>query len=466
MKKQIIFWLVMFLAVSLLLPGYSTAQTTLTLEDSTGNRISTPGIKSFAMGTDNNLVIFLDQPFNFTDLVPDILLASCTSCTITGPAGVTATQGTNLSFNVQSSYMNAVISLVAASNEIATMASRNGSALFSWNTGNTPTGSYLAVFQALDTTVTPNLKSQLVVMIKVNPAETVTPPTAINPLVGTTNQPINFTASGATVSTSGHTVEYRFDWNGDSASVSGWSASAQAHTYASTGTFPIKAQARCATDQVVSTWYTGSVTISNVQTYTVTVSVVNSAGGSVSPSSQTVTSGGTATFTVTTNSGYTASVTEGTLSGTTWTIPSVISTHTATITFTQAGQGDILQWNINSLSPGAMITFNAGETKTFIARVTSNIKGFDVIFYPMQDFIITCNFKMPLKPNGTPYTTTLGITEFIGLKAGYESAISIKLWTTSMGGIVLDSFIYPGDFIVTMTANRTGWGYMNTSLYP
>ena len=44
--------------------------------------------------------------------------------------------------------------------------------------------------------------------------------------------------------------------------------------------------------------------------------------------------GASATFTVTTNTGYTASVSEGTLVGTTWTIPNVTSTHTATVTFT------------------------------------------------------------------------------------------------------------------------------------
>ena len=74
MKKHVYFWLVMFLAISLFLPIYSTAEMTLTLEDSTGNRIYTPGIKSFAVGTDNNLIIYLSQPFTFKDLIPDIFL--------------------------------------------------------------------------------------------------------------------------------------------------------------------------------------------------------------------------------------------------------------------------------------------------------------------------------------------------------------------------------------------------------
>ncbi len=175
MKKQINFLLMVCLGVSLLLPLQTLAQTgapppmKLTLEDSTGNRISTPGIKGFGIGDDNNLVVLLDQPFNFTDLLPDILLASCVGCTIAGPASVTATQGANLSFNVQSSQTTAVISLVAASSEIGfplpVLTSTNGSAPFSWNTGTTPPGSYLAVFQALDGTQ----KSQLPVVIKIVP---------------------------------------------------------------------------------------------------------------------------------------------------------------------------------------------------------------------------------------------------------------------------------------------------------
>jgi uncharacterized repeat protein (TIGR02543 family) len=135
------------------------------------------------VGTDKNLVIYLDQPFNFKDLVPDILLGSGTSCEITGPANVTVTQGASLSFNIQSNAPSPIISLEAASYEITskitttnlpiTLTSPNGVASFSWNTGSTPTtptGSYIAVFQAKVVTAgAPDQVSQLPVMINVVP---------------------------------------------------------------------------------------------------------------------------------------------------------------------------------------------------------------------------------------------------------------------------------------------------------
>lgn len=66
MKKYISLLFFMFLVISILLPVYSTAQIILTLEDSTGNRISASGVIGLALGTDNNLIISLDRPFNFT----------------------------------------------------------------------------------------------------------------------------------------------------------------------------------------------------------------------------------------------------------------------------------------------------------------------------------------------------------------------------------------------------------------
>ena len=190
MKKQNNFWLVMFLAISLVLPVYSMAQTAptkLTLEDSTGNRISTPGIKSFAIGTDNNLVIYLDQPFNFTDLFPNISIDDTpgsytpSSLVVTKPASITATQppaGTSLplTFKVTSTTPSAMVSLVVDPEGRTLPASSSSPFTFpSWDIGGaTPAavGSYLAVFQAQVGTQTP---SQLVVMINVVAATPVDP---------------------------------------------------------------------------------------------------------------------------------------------------------------------------------------------------------------------------------------------------------------------------------------------------
>ena len=159
MKKHISLWLVMFLAIWLVLPVYLMAQTgmKLTLESSTGDRISTPGIKSFSIGTDNNLVIYLDQPFNFQALNPDIWVdsmpGSYSGCTVSPPASVNATQpasGTNLAITFKISSLTSGVTFTMPVSPESGVASFDGR-IFSWNIGGTTQpaaiGSYLAVFE-------------------------------------------------------------------------------------------------------------------------------------------------------------------------------------------------------------------------------------------------------------------------------------------------------------------------------
>jgi hypothetical protein len=182
MKNRINLLLVMFLAISLALPIYSTAQTqttpTLTLESyTTGDRISGGPIKSFSMGPDNNLVVYLDGPFNFTDLYPDISLNDTagsytpSSLVVTKPASVTATQpaaGTayTITFKVTSATAGTTFTMPVSPESMASFDSTTKT--FSWNIGgSTPValGSYLAVFQG----TSGDYKSQLVVMINITP---------------------------------------------------------------------------------------------------------------------------------------------------------------------------------------------------------------------------------------------------------------------------------------------------------
>ena len=319
MKKHISLWLVMFLAIWLVLPVCLMAQSSmkLTLESSTGDRISTPGIKSFSMGTDNNLVIYLDQPFNFQILTPDIWVdnwpGTYSGCTVSLPASVNATQpasGTDfpITFKIKSASGATFAMPVSPELGVASFGGTDGRT-FSWNIGGTGTtqpaavGSYLAVFEG--TSVGATNKSQLVVMIKITSPETVYPPTAISPLSGAINQAINFTASGAYTSLQ-HAVEYSFDWGDSSSGGSSWSTSSQAHTYTSTGTYTIKAKARCVSDQVESALFSATLTISEfVETYTLTTSVSPSGAGSITVSPAGPYNPGTVvTVNAMTNQGY------------------------------------------------------------------------------------------------------------------------------------------------------------------
>ena len=127
--------------------------------------------------------------------------------------------------------------------------------------------------------------------------------------------------------------------------------------------------------------------------------------------------------------------------------------------------GTVLAWGLNPLNEGARINLQWGHTYVWIARVTEKVKGFEVIFTPQSDVRVDCNFKMPLKPDGKPYQTTMGKTEF-NLWASYDGAIHTRVWSQALKGLVLAPCIYPGDFIYTLTVNRDGWGSLVTSLTP
>ena len=107
-------------------------------------------------------------------------------------------------------------------------------------------------------------------------------------IISTPNQPagyssgykgmqLSFTASGAT-SNLGHAVEYQFDW-GDG-NQSPWGSSTQNHTYNSTGSFQVKARARCQTHtDKVSNW-SNPVSI-NITLCDLTISISPSGAGNV-----------------------------------------------------------------------------------------------------------------------------------------------------------------------------------------
>ncbi|MCD6154169.1 MAG: PKD domain-containing protein [Candidatus Verstraetearchaeota archaeon] len=99
-----------------------------------------------------------------------------------------------------------------------------------------------------------------------------TPNTPAGPSSGEVGQSLTFSTGGASCSR-GHSVEYRFDW-GDG-TYSSWSSSWSAsHTWSASGTYQVRAQARCEVDtSIVSPWSsarTVSITTPSVS-YRVTV---------------------------------------------------------------------------------------------------------------------------------------------------------------------------------------------------
>jgi len=79
------------------------------------------------------------------------------------------------------------------------------------------------------------------------------PTTPSGPSSGQVGDSLDF-STGGSICSQGHSVQYRFDWG--SGGYSNWSSSTSAsHSYSSTGTYQVRAQARCASDtSLVSSW--------------------------------------------------------------------------------------------------------------------------------------------------------------------------------------------------------------------
>jgi hypothetical protein len=105
-----------------------------------------------------------------------------------------------------------------------------------------------------------------------NDSETVGTPNVLSgPTSGTTGTSYTYSTGGST-SNLGHSVQYQFDWKGDGTVLSAWGSATQSKTWTISGTFNVRARARCSTHTtVVSNWSSSlSVAISAApQSYTV-----------------------------------------------------------------------------------------------------------------------------------------------------------------------------------------------------
>ena len=154
------------------------------------------------------------------------------------------------------------------------------------------------------------------------PSETISTPTVLSgPTSGTTGASYNYSTGGSS-SNLGHSIQYFFDW-GDGTN-SGWlpvGTTSASKSWASAGTYLVKAQARCATDtSMLSSWSSSiSVNIGAPVTYTLTTNVSPIGSGTVTlnPAGGMYNAGTVVTLTATANSGYSFSSWSGDLTGST-----------------------------------------------------------------------------------------------------------------------------------------------------
>jgi hypothetical protein len=133
------------------------------------------------------------------------------------------------------------------------------SAAKSW----TSTGTYSVRVQArcsTDISIVSSWSGTLSVTISTLIETISTPNIPTGPTSGTTNNSYSY-STGGSISSLGHPVEYQFDWKGDGTDLSSWGTTTRSKIWTATGTYNVRARARCATHtDVVSSW-SGSLSV-------------------------------------------------------------------------------------------------------------------------------------------------------------------------------------------------------------
>ena len=438
----------MFLAISLALPIYSmaqTAQTKLTLESyTTGDRIGGANVKTFSLGQDGNLVIYLDGPFTFASLVPDITVdntqGSYTNSVPTKPATVTATQptpGTSLLVTFKIFSLTSGTTFTMPVNPEPGVASFGGAdgRTFSWNIGGSipaAVGSYLAVFEGSSGTN----KSQLVVMINIVPPGYTLTINAANGSVTKNPDQATYTISPAQtvqltpVPASGY---YFTGWSGDLLGTS------HPTTILMDGNKTV----------------TASFAVIQQQTYLLAVYVSGAGSVGKNPDKTSYSSGEQVILTATPNSGATFAGWNGDLTGST--NPATItmdSNKSVTASFT-SGQSD--NPKLINIAPGSgdfyglgYDTYAQGQVKTYTLPLgevypSKNLQRLRVMTAAMMDGIGDVSIKL-ISPDG-------GITYFADGSFADETLNAIAK-TYPMGENYPADYLDSGNWTLEITAKQ------------
>lgn len=436
---------------------------------------SSPGIKNFFMSNDGTLSIILesplDQPFRFAPTDPDIGIAANPggNCTIPGDGSVIVTVGSACSFGVASGTTGATITSTA----LPGGSFSNG--IYQWTPTPNDIGTYLAVFQA-DVTGTSPKTSQIVVMIKVTPAETVsTPGTPSGTTSGTVSTSYNYTTTGAT-SSLGHTVEYRFNW-GDG-NYSSWSTSTSAtKSWSATGTYSVTVEARCQQDTSVSSVSSAlSVNIASAPAETISTPGTPSGttSGTVNTTYTYTTTGATSslghtvqyrfnwgggdysswsTSTSATKSWSTAGTYSVTVEAQCQTHPSISSVSAAlSVTITSSSPpptGETWVWDTYP-----MFTLDSGQKKVYIVNINRQLIYLDMSIAGLNmstEGSYTWTF-----PDGSvyPQVSNQGQKNISGMNQGGSLALLSKKYY--WGSNINYDYIPQGNHVLTITSSANG----------
>jgi hypothetical protein len=256
-------------------------------------------------------------------------------------------------------------------------------------TGLTGGQRYYVALKAYDTSNNHSGYSTEVNGVASEPQETVSTPTKPSgPSSGTVNTSYSFSTGGSS-SNLGHSVQYQFDWKGDATDLSGWGSATQSKTWSATGTYNVRARARCSSHtSVMSSWSSAlTVTIGQAGTsYTV----------ATDPSALQITVDGSnftapRTFSWTAGSSHTISVSspqngaegtryrfsswsDGGSQSHTVTAPSANTTYTASFTTQYSLTTSAEPSDGGTVSPSGTTWYNSGETVSISAQSNAGYK--------------------------------------------------------------------------------------------
>lgn len=203
MKRFSYFWIALGMALLILLPIHSMAQTPLKMRLMTksGDMITTnePRIKTFFFSDgDGTLSIILEDSLNFDDTHTLISIGNPKNCSLSGNGGVEARAGGGeFSFDVSSPNANISAPILPSGGfNIASGYFNLGK--FSWIPTSEDVGTHFAVFEAKDQANVLK-KTQIVVMIKIVTSATDTQP----PVVSITSPANNHNTSSSPITLSG-----------------------------------------------------------------------------------------------------------------------------------------------------------------------------------------------------------------------------------------------------------------------
>ncbi|MBL7094327.1 PKD domain-containing protein [candidate division KSB1 bacterium] len=285
-------------------------------------------------------------------------------------------------------------------------------------------------------------------------SETVSKPTSLTgPESGTIGQVLSF-LTGGSVSSTGHQVEYQFDW-GDGL-TSEWGSGTNTHAYDSVGVKQVKSKARCKEHpSIVSAWSNPlNVNVTtNGYSITIAVSPLNSGNVSKTPNKQIYTNGETVTLFAYANAGYEFSHWSGNVTGNTNPVNVITDGNKQVVAYFTKTQESV-------------------STPLFITGPDSGIVGQDLTFTTGGS---TNNLSNPVEyqfdwgdstesewGEGTDSHNyqTIGLR---GIRTRARSKVNTSVvsdWSDTRQVIILSSY-----FRVVVTVNPSGKGSVNFSPY-